>query len=240
MISKEQELENLKKEYAECLYAISHDLSAPLNHIREFINIFVEDMPEDFPFTELQTKSLEIIQRSSALTEEMVKAVLLLSRLNADQPHTTMSLELPFTKAINDVFSLEDDIQSTLKLPTEWPLIEGDADQLYLMFKHVLDNAKKFQPESQKPSIEVNFSQTPTHWQCDVLDNGIGIPMEYAEDAFKVFRQLNRPHEYAGVGIGLALTHKVMTFHGGAAEFTQQDIGSCLRLSFQQPHKVSQ
>ena len=41
-------------------------------------------------------------------------------------------------------------------------------------------------------------------------DNGIGIDPAYAERIFLVFQRLHTRDEYPGIGIGLALCHKIM------------------------------
>lgn len=234
-LSPTRELENLQKEYADFLYMFSHDLRAPLRHIREFITIFIEDMPEDFSFTDSQKKALEIIQHSSCLTEDMMKGVLMLSRLNTKaKEHVELDLKELFFHASSLVFS-KGALKGQgfiLEFPKKWPSIKGDDDQMILMFKHVLDNAKKFQKNSEKKRVSVTISESPLHWHCDIVDNGIGVEPDQAIRAFKAFTQLNPPHEYEGVGIGLALTQKIMNAHNGLAAFISQENGACLRLSF--------
>ena len=47
------------------------------------------------------------------------------------------------------------------------------------------------------------------------MDEGIGIPAEYAEEVFKPFRRLHGPGAYVGSGIGLAICRKAVERHGG-------------------------
>ena len=52
-------------------------------------------------------------------------------------------------------------------------------------------------------------------WQFSVTDNGIGVPPEYAERIFVIFQRLHDRDACPGTGIGLALSRKIVKYHGG-------------------------
>lgn len=47
-----------------------------------------------------------------------------------------------------------------------------------------------------------------------VEDNGIGIPPEYQENIFEIFRSLD-PTGSSGEGLGLTIIRKIIDRHGG-------------------------
>jgi chemotaxis family two-component system sensor kinase Cph1 len=77
-----------------------------------------------------------------------------------------------------------------------------------------VDNAMKF-VKDKDPQILVYGSETPTHWQISVQDNGIGIKDEFKEKIFLIFQRLHNDTEYSGTGIGLAICKKVVDIHHG-------------------------
>ena len=52
-------------------------------------------------------------------------------------------------------------------------------------------------------------------WLFSFSDNGIGIEPEYAERIFVIFQRLNERSAYAGTGIGLSMTRKIIEYFGG-------------------------
>jgi signal transduction histidine kinase len=48
-----------------------------------------------------------------------------------------------------------------------------------------------------------------------VSDNGIGFDEKYLDRIFNVFQRLHTRNEYEGTGMGLAITRKIVLYHGG-------------------------
>ena len=108
------------------------------------------------------------------------------------------------------------------------PVISGIRSQLGQLFSNLLGNSLKFSRE--KPEIRICWkvragedlqSRFPTadaskqYIELQFSDNGIGFEQQYSEKIFAIFQRLNSRDEFAGTGIGLALSMKIVENHKG-------------------------
>jgi signal transduction histidine kinase len=66
-------------------------------------------------------------------------------------------------------------------------------------------------------------------WKFCVEDNGIGIDQKYHADVFGMFKQLGTSPE--GVGVGLAVSKRIVEQHGGEISVTSK-LGEGSRFYF--------
>ena len=100
----------------------------------------------------------------------------------------------------------------------DMPVIAADKTKMLQLFQNLISNAIKFNRPNVPPKVHIKIAETPTHWQFQVKDNGIGIEQEYAEKIFLIFQRLHTS-EYPGTGIGLAICKKIVEMHNGTIDF---------------------
>jgi light-regulated signal transduction histidine kinase (bacteriophytochrome) len=83
------------------------------------------------------------------------------------------------------------------------------------VWANLISNAIKFSAPRPAPRIEIGGESREGERLYHVRDNGVGFDMTYAEKLFGVFNRLHRADEFPGVGVGLALTRRIVTRHGG-------------------------
>lgn len=101
------------------------------------------------------------------------------------------------------------------------PSVRADKVQLAQVFQNLVGNALKFHGE-RPPHIHISAEQSNDRWIFRVEDNGIGIDKQYSEVVFQMFRRLHERDRYAGNGIGLAITKKIVERHGGRIWFDSE------------------
>lgn len=87
---------------------------------------------------------------------------------------------------------------------------------------NLLSNAIKFTPENGTITILTESVRNETDFlEVEVVDTGIGIAPEDYSKIFVEFKQVDSSfsRKYEGTGLGLALTKKFVTLHGGKIEF---------------------
>ncbi len=229
----EAELAALRTEMQEFTYTVSHDLRAPLRHIVSFAQLVQEDAghllnPEVQGF-------LDTISGSARHMGMLLDGLTALSRVGT-APLDVSPVELQ---------PLVEDVCTELRAQhaqrsIEWhiggglPVVIADPQLLRQALLHVLGNAVKFSAGRAPAGIRVEAVAAPdTHTAAlEIRDNGVGFKAGQQSQLFRVFARLHSAQQFDGIGMGLALTRKIMQRLGGAVHIeAEPDAGCCVRLS---------
>lgn len=203
--------DQLKQEFEEFTYIVSHDLNGPLRRLREFGNLFLEEHENDL--SEKDRLYIHFMKNAISQLEMMQHALLELSRINTrTNSLIDTNCSSLVSKAIEVIVSPETNVSIECE---KLPIVHADPDQLYLVFYHLIDNACKFHEENDDKQCKITGEDRIDHFIFKVEDNGIGIPDRFHEEVFKIFRRLHKDDKYDGIGAGLALTRKIINRHGG-------------------------
>jgi signal transduction histidine kinase len=103
--------------------------------------------------------------------------------------------------------------------------IEGDPLRLAQVFGNVLGNAVKYTEPGGRITLTVR--QEGREVALSIRDTGIGIAGEELPGIFDLFAQVHPEHEsrLGGLGIGLALVHRLLQMHGGRIRAHSEGIG---------------
>jgi light-regulated signal transduction histidine kinase (bacteriophytochrome) len=91
----------------------------------------------------------------------------------------------------------------------------ADPSLVEALMQNLLHNAWKYTATTAQPCIRV-YARTldgQTHY-C-ISDNGAGFDMARSDKLFQPFQRLHMPNEFAGLGIGLATSRRIVQRHGG-------------------------
>lgn len=221
------ELESINKELELFAYAASHDLQEPLRKLRAFGDRLSQRYGD-----QLDEQGQDYIRRMDNASERMqtlIDDILTYSRLSRNKDNRE---QVDLTSLVAEVVSeIEDGLDNSLvafetdKLPT----INAEPGQMRQLFQNLLSNAYKFKREGVEQHIRVKAYQSKGNdlpWAdelddqtfyhvIEVIDNGIGFDLQFADKIFVMFQRLHGRTEFKGTGIGLALCKKIVENHQG-------------------------
>jgi PAS domain S-box-containing protein len=194
-------------------YSVSHDLRAPVRAVQGFARIVQERYGDVVPVD--ARHYLGRITDGAQRMGDLVDALLRLSRMQR-KPLATTTVDM-------------DDLvrRSWRALADEYPghgvqldavpltPANGDAQLLQQVWMNLLDNAVKYSRGVAGARVEVRETVEQSAVTYLVRDNGAGFDPRYGDKLFQAFQRLHREEDYAGIGIGLAIVHRVVLRHGG-------------------------
>jgi signal transduction histidine kinase len=207
------ELKAANEELESFSYSVSHDLRAPLRAINGFSKILMDTHGAALP--EEALKYQEIVRQNSIKMGQLIDALLAFSRMGRKEIHKSLNNPLHIIKSV--LADFEQDIQSSQAkiIIGEQALCQADPTLLQQVFANLISNALKFSQNVPSPVIEIGCDNESQPNIFFVKDNGIGFEMDFADKIFEVFQRLHGSDEYEGTGIGLAITKRIVTRHGG-------------------------
>ena len=91
-------------------------------------------------------------------------------------------------------------------------MINGDLERLKICFGNLIQNAINY---SEKGGISILIKNISNHINIKIIDNGIGIPIEYQNRIFERFFRVDdsRSRSSGGSGLGLAIVKHILEAH---------------------------
>ncbi|BCS31723.1 hypothetical protein TBR22_A09260 [Luteitalea sp. TBR-22] len=214
--SAEEQLRQADRQKDEFLAVLAHELRNPLAPIRTSAAL-LKSLPSPDP---LLARSRGIIERQVTHMARLLDDLLDVSRLSRGTlvlRRTRVRLEEVVAAAIEIAAPLIEQRAQVLEVDGLEAAIELEADaaRLIQVFGNLLTNASKFSPAQATIAITVRLDQGTAI--VVVRDTGAGIPAEHLESVFELFTQVDatRQASSGGLGIGLALTRRLVELHGG-------------------------
>ena len=191
---------------------VAHDLKQPLQGIRAYCEILVEDYEEKFD-ADGQRRLHALVALCDRLAGS-IDDLLEYSRAGQLRPGDgDVDLNAVVDDVVRDFGPVIESRQASVRVVDRLPVVKGDATMLGKVFANLISNGLKFN-RSDKPSVEIGVvaGEVPVIY---VRDNGIGIAPEHHQEVFTIFRRLHSRREYEGSGAGLTIVRKIVESHGG-------------------------
>ncbi len=212
LAASNRQLEQTNMELERFAYIASHDLKSPLRNIISFLNL-IERKVRQQPDPQL-LEYLKFATDSARQMHQLILDVLEFSRVNQDEVETaTVDLNDTLILALRNLkeeMSQKQAVVEASRLPT----VHANSVYMLQLLQNFISNGIKYN-ESRIPLIQIGAEDKGTHYQFFVRDNGIGIPAEFHDQVFEMFKRLHTREQYQGTGIGLALCKKIVHKFGG-------------------------
>jgi len=113
----------------------------------------------------------------------------------------------------------------TQHVPDERFVLDADKVRLTQVFSNLLNNAAKYTDPGGR--IELSVRREGEYAVVAVRDSGIGIPSDKLGHVFGMFAQVEEAGArcQGGLGIGLAMVHKLVEMHGGSVQARSDGVG---------------
>ena len=217
-------------------YSVSHDLQTPLRRAEGCMDLLAGHLGAS-----LNGDAAHCFIRVKAAIQQMGAIVSPLLHFSSLGEASPARHPLDLRQLVGElVEACKGDLHGR---PATWiiqplPVIQGDAEQIRVVFQQLLDNAVKFTRRRPQAWIEVGFAPgAEGEAVIFVRDNGVGFDPAHAHKLFWMFHKVHGQNEFEGAGTGLAQVQKIVQRHGGRvwAEGSP-DRGATFYVAF--PHKI--
>lgn len=207
-----RELKEAYDELESYSYAVAHDLRSPLRIINGFAQALQEDNPT---LAESSRLHLRRIMGASAKMGHLIDGLLQLSQYaRGEVQRHPVNISAVATRLMEDLANDEPQRQVTWSVEAGLQAL-ADPPLIDALLQNLLNNAWKYSAHTDNAQIRIHGERrNGRYWFC-VTDNGAGFDMARADKLFQPFQRLHQPHEFSGLGIGLATARRIVMRHGG-------------------------
>jgi len=215
-----RELEEKNRELEQFAYVAAHDLKSPLSNIYSLSHLLLENNESEIDGE--NKKMLKLIRKSSKKLKSLIDALLDYSKSNKTLKEKKVSINLDeFIDEILELLNYSENLLIVKNFQTNIVIVNKTI--LEQIFLNLIVNAIKYN-DKKKIKIEFGSSQTDTHYQFYIKDNGPGISLKNQKKIFDIFNVSAKKDRYgkSGTGIGLATIKKVVGNFGGVIKIESE------------------
>jgi light-regulated signal transduction histidine kinase (bacteriophytochrome) len=232
MRHRQETLARVNADLEQFAHSASHDLREPIRNIAIYSELLmqdygnaVDDQPRQF---------LEYLKVSAKRMDVLVNDLLAYTEASAiaDAVHDPIDPMPPFELALCNLGERIRQNRASITHNSMLP-VRMRAVHLQQLFQNLIGNAIKYCNE-RPPEVHVSSAARDGYCVYSIRDNGIGIPGEYHEQIFGIFRRLHTEAKYPGTGMGLAICRRIVERYRGTI-WVQSEVGKGSNFLFRVP-----
>ena len=195
---------------------VSHELRTPLTAVRGYVEALMDD-----PATpEQRKKFLDVIDRHTARMERLVRDLLRLARLDAQQETAERhpcDVESQFRAVAADLATLIEGkhVHMAITVDPDACVAQFDPTKLHDALRNLIENAVNYSPQGGRVTLGAHVAGGQV--ALTVTDEGPGLPESDVERVFERFYRVDksRTADPGGTGLGLSIVRHLVELHGG-------------------------
>ena len=206
---------------------LSHELRTPLMAVLAWTALLKDNRLDPSE----AVHALDLIERNARVQRRLVDDLLDISRIVTGRlrldPRPIASLAQMIGLVVDSFrpAALAKDLTVETTLETGAGMIHGDSERLQQVVWNLLSNAIRFTPQGGR--IQIRYARKAESVELIVRDSGQGIPPEALPHLFERYWQgLNSGRRSQGLGLGLAIAHRIIELHGGSITASSAGEGS--------------
>jgi signal transduction histidine kinase len=225
-----------RQSLADALSDISHQLKTPLTGMQVAIDLLCDgNLPPD-----KQDEFLKVIRTQFKHTEELITALLKLSKLDAKTiafKHEEINVKELIQKAIQP-------LQIIIELKQQNLTLTGDDDIVFIgdefwsmeALANIIKNGVEHTGVGGQ--IQIEWQENPIYTEIKISDEGEGIAKEDLPYIFQRFYK-GKNSKPESIGIGLAMAQSIINEQSGRISISSQaDIGTSFTIKFYNSDKI--
>ena len=217
-VRSEAALRQSNRELEQFAYVASHDLQEPLRMVANYTELLARRY--EGKLDEKADKYIHFAVDGARRMQKLISDLLQYSRVESQGgSFSRVDLNVTVRQVLESLQVASEEAHATIQVDP-LPIVMADATQMQQLFQNLLDNAIKFRGDNA-PNIVVTANDNgvtdggKNKVRISVQDNGIGIDMQNAHRMFEMFQRGHSRERFAGTGIGLAVSKRVVERHGG-------------------------
>jgi PAS domain S-box-containing protein len=208
----------------EFIAVLSHELRTPLTPVLLTASMMEAhpDLPAEF------REDVAAIRRNVELESRLIGDLLDLTRIAKGKLELNLEpvdLHVAIRMAI-EICQREEAVRLVAELNATRHHVRGDSTRLQQVFWNLINNAQKFTGEGGQILVRTS-DLGDGRVRVEVIDHGAGIDPAVLPRLFEAFEQgdVRAGRSFAGLGLGLAITRKLVDAHGGTIVATSEGKG---------------
>ncbi len=226
---KNLDLEKIKKSKDEFVTMVVHDLKNPLVPIASLSDILLSNTLGDL--NPKQTDRIKMIKSSAISLQNLIQDLLDSQKAELGKLHLNL-LENNLSEIIQNTISKFKQEFDTKEITLETSIASNvscvcDKTRIEQVITNLLLNSLDFISE-KIGKISISLESDDHTAKITVKDNGIGIETDQLDKLFVKFYQIRHAvtRKYGGTGLGLTISHDIITLHGGKIWAESDGIGN--------------